>query len=370
MKKVNNLHKILQYIIYEKSVSRADLSRKFGLNKATVSYIIQELESSKLIKQCDELKETKGRHSVLYKLNENFGTIISINLKPQNVKSYVLDLNGKILFEENKKITIDSKETLVETTSTIISSFLEQYPNNLGVCIGVHGTVYLNEKIHFTPFNNISEFDLKSKLVGRFVGTNIFIENEANISALGETQFLNEANVVTIINGKGIGAGVITNYKIYKGHQGFAGEIGHTVVVPNGEKCTCGGKGCLELYSSEENIYLKASKIKGYDVDYKKFIELYNENDKDIVSIYLESLDYLSIAINNIQSMLNPSHIILNGMLYCSIPKTLEYIQSLLKDRVQNNSAVRLSSLNDTAFCIGSARHIVNKNFVETLIIN
>ncbi len=369
MKKANNLHKILQYVIFERSVSRADISRKFGLNKATVSYIIQELEDRKLIIQCGELKETKGRHSVLYKLNQNFGSIISINLKPNNVNYYVCDLSGQILFKETKRITIDSKEKLVKITSDIISSLVSTYKNNVGVCIGVHGTIYLNEKIHFTPFNNIIEFDLKSELKSVFNKLNIFIENEANITALGENQLIDMANVVTITNSRGIGSGIISGYKILRGNDGFAGEIGHTIVVPNGLQCTCGRKGCLELYSSEDNIYLSASKLKDYEISNTEFVSLFNENDSQIREIYFKSLDYLSIAISNIQSILNPSHIILNSYLYTNISDTLPYLQSLLTNKVENQSVLKISTLTDYAFCIGSSRHIVNRIFVEDLTL-
>ncbi len=367
MKKINNSHKILQYIILNKKVSRADISRKFGLNKATVSYIISELENKEIIKPCEELKITKGRHSVLYKLNESYGSVFSINLKPQSAQYCVCDLNGKKLFENAKPLDISTETKLTNSLISIISELLNQFPNNIGILIGIHGIVDSNEIIKFTPFSSITNFNLKNSLIKSFPDAKIFINNEANITAFGESQNYLSESIVTISNSKGIGLGMITNHNIYNGADGFAGEIGHTIVVPNGEQCACGNIGCLELYASEENIFSKASKIKGYEINNKEFLDLYNKNDKEIKEIYLQSLDYLYISLNNTITLLNPSKIILNSYLYVNINDTLPYLRNKLSTRKQNTTEILISEMYENAFSIGSASYVVNKIFIENI---
>ncbi len=364
MKKVSNTHKILQCIIINKGISRAEISRTLGLNKATVSYIISDLEKNKLIKQQEELKVTSGRHSVLYELNENYSKILSINVRPQLINVFITNLKGDKKEEEILDVRVRSEKDLESNLTQIIDKYTKTYKNILGVGIGVHGTVYLNETIHFTPYNDIQKFDIKSKLLKKFSNLNIYVENEANITSLGENHYLDKKNVVTISNSKGIGSGIIVDFKIYKGSEGFAGEIGHTIVVPNGLPCACGNNGCLEQYSSEENLIQKASEIKGRDVSIIDFIQLFNDNDVEIKELYYQSLDYLAIAINNIIALLNPSNVILNGYLYTNIKKTKEYITMKLKSEVYNSDNLLISNNYEEAFVYGFAKHIVREKFI------
>lgn len=365
MKKINNQDKVLNNIIVSKGIARADISRKLGLNKATVSYLISELEEKTLIVQKDELKITKGRHSVIYELNRNYGTIISINLKPSRIQYYITNLYGTVIFSNELKKIIHNPDELFNCICDIINELFPKYNNIIAIGIGIHGTIYSNGIIHFAPYNNISNYNLKQKLYDKFSDTHIFIENEANITALGENHILDEENLITITNSKGVGCGIIINYKIYKGQNGFAGEIGHTIVKPNGLECACGNKGCLEQYSSEENILSKASTIKNTTIDRHMFLQLFNNNDEDIKKIYYTSLNYLCIAINNMICMLNPSKIILNGFLYINIDDTIPYIQSKIHTKVQSNHNIVISKINDQAFCYGFAHSIVREIFLK-----
>ncbi len=366
MKKVNNIHKILHYIIISKGVSRADISRVFGLNKATVSYIISSLENANLITTQEELKATKGRYSVLYEFNKNYSKIISINLKPQYINVFVTDLEGNIVTEEIIDKKINGEEELVTILFEIVDKYTKMFEENLGVGIGVHGTVYTEQIIHFTPYNNIFNFDLVSVLEEKFSSIDFYIENEANIIAVGENQNIEQENLITISNSKGIGAGIVANFQMYKGSQGFAGEIGHTIVVPNGIECACGNKGCLEQYSSEENLVTRASELKNTSINAKEFVRLYNSGDEEIIELYHKSLDYLYIAFNNVMSLLNPSIIVLNGYLYSNIKETESYLQGKIVSKVYDASMLVVSNTQEESFARGFANHIVRETFISS----
>ncbi len=365
--KVNNLHNVLKLIINSKAISRADISRDLFLNKATVSYLTNQLEELGIITPQDELKKTNGRHSVLYGLNRNYANIISINVKPQNILAYVTLLDGDIIFEGRYDKKILNSDELLSATSEIIRELIEKFPNNLGVGIGIHGTIDNSSIIHFTPYSNIKNYDLKTKLSDIFPNTNFYIENEANVTALGESNILDEETAITITNSKGIGSGIIVDYKVYGGSKGFAGEIGHTIVEPNGLLCPCGNKGCLEQYSSEENIFSNLSEIKGYEITYSNFIEMYNSKDVDVQQVYFKSLDYLAIAINNVINLLNPNTIVLNGSLYGSINETIEYISSKIPNQISKVNIFTNSTLKDKAFSIGFTKLIVNDYFITKI---
>ncbi len=365
--KANNLHIVLKYIINSKAISRADLSRNLSLTKATASYLTTELESLGIITTKEELQKTNGRHSVLYELNKNYSNVISINIKPHCVITYVTLLNGEILYENKLDIKIDDSAKLLETTKEIVTELSKTFPNILGVGIGIHGTVTKDCVINFTPYNNIRNYDLKTDLESIFPSLSFYIENEANVTALGESNILDDKTAITITNSKGIGSGLIVNYKVYDGANGFAGEIGHTIVEPDGLPCPCGNKGCLEQYSSEENIFAKVSDIKGKKIKGSDFVKLFKEKDKVVCDVYFKSLDFLSIAINNVINLLNPNTIILNGFLYGNINETIEYISNKIPNQINKVNLFTISTIEDKAFSIGFTKLIIQDYFISNV---
>ncbi|MCD4794324.1 MAG: ROK family protein [Bacteroidales bacterium] len=92
----------------------------------------------------------------------------------------------------------------------------------------------------------------------------VLITNDANAGALGEKLYGGAKNMndfIFITLGTGLGSGIVSNGKLIYGHDGFAGEIGHTIAVPDGRECGCGRKGCLETYASATGIVRTAKEI-------------------------------------------------------------------------------------------------------------
>ena len=97
--------------------------------------------------------------------------------------------------------------------------------------------------------------DLKAVIETEF-NVPVFIENEANAGAYGEKVFGNTknfSNIIYVSINVGIGIGIIINNELYKGINGFSGEMGHMAIDFNGPKCSCGNRGCWELYASEKH---------------------------------------------------------------------------------------------------------------------
>ncbi len=368
--KVNNENKVLKKILTHDGISRAELSRELHLNRATTSYIIEKLEKNNIVSPREKLKETNGRHSVLYEINKNYSYIISINVQPTNVFVYVTNLHGECLEQFSSNQILNNENDLSESLFKIIEDITVQYEKPLGIGVAIHGLIDNKFNIKLAPNNNLSNVKIKDVLNERFPAFTFYIENEANISALGESKFLNEKNVINITNSTGIGCGIIFDSKIYKGTDGLAGEIGHTIVEFNGLPCTCGNKGCLEQYASEENLLKKASNVKGYKITSLEFLKLFNENDVQIQKIYFKSLDYLSIALHNLILLLNPSTLILTGYLYNNINITLSYIEENLSSNIANFNNYSVSDINKNSLPIGFTTLIVKDYFLKNKYYN
>lgn len=175
-----------------------------------------------------------------------------------------------------------------------------------------------------TPLREIIEHKFSKK---------VFLENDANAAALGELIFgaaKKSHNFIYLTISTGIGGGIIINGKIYHGKRGITGEVGHTIILPKGPRCSCKRDGCLESISSGTAIGKAARKIAREDPKKAKLlIELAQGDIKKIsaltvgkaakigdplaLKILQEAISYLAISISNLIMLLDPEKIVIGG---------------------------------------------------------
>ena len=145
----------------------------------------------------------------------------------------------------------------------------------------------------------------------------VFVANDANVAVLGEHLFgagKNTQDLLYITVSTGIGGGIMINGKLYEGAGSVAGEIGHISIIPEGRKCGCGGRGCLEAYASGTAIarfYRDAKKKKvagAIEVGLAARV-----GDKLAIESYRQAGYYLGIGIANLMNILNPEKIVIGG---------------------------------------------------------
>jgi glucokinase len=157
----------------------------------------------------------------------------------------------------------------------------------------------------------------------------VIIENDANAAAYGEYIFgagRGKKNLVNITLGTGIGAGIIAEGKIYRGSGGFAGEIGHLNVLPNGPLCGCGRCGCLESLSSGSAIEREgrlllaesfplpgAARDVGAGLTASHVFAAARDGNKEAIKIVERAAYYLGLALSFLVNILNPELIIIGG---------------------------------------------------------
>ena len=171
----------------------------------------------------------------------------------------------------------------------MIKDLIKKMPDSpyglIGIGLCVPGLVNTEQQVMFTP--NIDwnyNLDLKSLIEQEFK-VPVFIENEANAGAYGERVFgaaKNYENIIYVSVGTGIGIGIVINNDLYRGVNGFAGEMGHVTIDFNGLKCSCGNRGCWELYASEKAL-LAPYQSNGNITSYQEIINLANQNDPEIL---------------------------------------------------------------------------------------
>ena len=328
----SNIILVLNEIIMNQPISRADISQNTSLNKVSVSEIVKKLIDLNLIKEIGIGESTTlgGRKPILLVFNEDAGVAIGIDIRLQEIVYEVSDLHGKAILKDSIK-TVDYYNSVKEILNTTIKKYSKLPFGVVGATLSIHGIVD-NNQIIFTPYYNVVDLEqLESEY-----SFPIILINEANIAAYAHHHQDVEINstIAAITLGSGIGTGIVFKKGIYKGENSSAGELGHTIVLPKGRSCPCGNQGCLEQYASETAIikdYQLTKKDKTLTLD--DLVESYNNNDADAKLIIDEVSIFLSIGIGNYIALYAPKKLYLVGLLFDKIP-------DIQKNIVDNTNSV------------------------------
>lgn len=358
---------VLETIINSKPISRAAISKELGLTKATISAIVQDLMTKNLVIEVGSDDTSLGRKPILLSFNKEAGYIVSMDIGVEVISALLTNLLGEDCKLKQIKTPSIPKDLLL-ALSNLIESMLSDTTDTpyglVGIVLGIHGVVD-NNTVSFAPYYDLASIDLAGILNERFK-TPVFLENEANLSVLGEKTFIyNYPNMANISVHSGIGLGLLINNTLYTGYNGRAGEFGHTIVEIDGRDCPCGNSGCLEQYVSERRLLQEFAKKKGLiDVDFQTFSSHYQTGDKDAIEITEKFIKYMSVCVNNVLNAYNPDIVIINSSFTIFFPGLIDLIYKSLHSKM--NSVVRIvpSALQDSSILLGGIS-IVIKNFLN-----
>ncbi|AHC42281.1 MULTISPECIES: transcriptional repressor XylR [Bacillus] len=341
VKKVNQ-KLLLNEILKNAPISRAKLSEMTGLNKSTVSSQVNTLMKENLVFEIGQGQSSGGRRPVMLVFNRKAGYSVGIDVGVDYINGILTDLEGTIVLDQHHHLECSSSEITKDILIEMILHFIANMPQSpyglIGIGICVPGLIDKNQKIVFAPNSNWRDIDLKSFIQEKF-NVPVFIENEANAGAYGEKVFgaaKNHDNMIYASIGTGIGIGVIINNDLYRGVGGFSGEMGHMTIDFNGPKCSCGNRGCWELYASEKALLTSLQTIEK-KVSTQDIIDLAHLNDIETLHALQNFGFYLGIGLTNILNTFNPQAIILRNSIIESHPMVLHSIKSEVSSRVYSH---------------------------------
>ncbi len=368
-----NRRLILETIIQEDPISRASLAQRTGLTKATVSAIVANLIEQNLVLEIGSDNTSLGRKPILLTFNADCGHVISLDLNNTTISVLTSNLRG-----ENCSLSLHAhivdRDSILPTLRAILEDTLQALPQTIygaiGIGIGIHGTVFANEVL-FTPYTPYETLPFKTYLE-EALQIPVFLENEANLSVIGEQTFwYNVPNVIGVSVHSGIGVGAIIERNLYNGINGNAGEFGHTIVERDGRNCPCGNKGCLEQYASErailEQYTLQTStgeEALPSSISLDDFVEAYAHRDVIAIDLIDEFIVYMALAINNLSATFNPDIIVINSSFIINIPGILPRIKEKLSSRISKHCELVPSRLQDSSILLG-ASCICIKQFLD-----
>ena len=368
--KEKNKEIVLSAITKLAPLSRAEIAQRSGLNKATVSSLVNELIDEELIFESGPGESNGGRRPVMLLFNESAGYSIGVDIGVNYIFGIVTDLVGNVIYEHHTSINHLPFEVLISHVKETIRALIQHTPASrygvVGIGVGVPGITDRNGKVLLAPNLNWKDIDLLGILREEFPYP-ILIENEANAGAYGEKRFgagQNNDHIVYVSVGIGIGVGLIMQGGLYQGINGYSGESGHMTIVANGEKCTCGNKGCWEAYASEYALLKEAKQFEHLSgLNLEELIQMADANDPVSIKLFHKIGSNIGIGVTNLIKTLNPQQIIIGNRL----AKAQHLIEEAIKESVSCQTMpfhladlqINFSNLSTYSTAIGASAFII-----------
>lgn len=307
--------------------------------------------------------------------------LLGVDIGGTTVKLGIITETGDIL--EKWEITTQTGDQSDQIPHDIWASITEHLEANkinkkscLGIGVGAPGFVVADTGDIAQAVNlGWKDFPL-GEILHDLSGLPVYIENDANIAALGENWLGSGGlaeNLVMVTLGTGVGGGIIVSGKIVSGTNGMAGEIGHMTVDVHGVSCNCGRIGCLETIASATGIgrisekrveekpeteLMALYKKKGH-LTAKDVFDSVKNGDQVAKEIIYEITDTLGLAISNITTIVNPSKIVIGGGVSKAGDALLEPLKEAFKryalPRIVEGSTFEIARLGNDAGIIGGA---------------
>lgn len=387
VKKINKSI-ILETIKNHAPLSRTQISEITGLNKATVSTLVGELIDESLVYEIGPGRSRGGRKPVLLMFNKNAGYAVGVDIGVNYILAVLTNLQGEILVKHLVSHHSADYDTILATLKQTVRDLIASAPPSaygiVGIGIGVPGIVDDEGVVLFAPNLQWKNANLKAEMEETF-NVHVTIDNEANAGALGEKKFgagKDISHFVYVSAGIGIGTGIIIHNELYRGHQGFAGEMGHSVIEINGKKCRCGNRGCWELYASEnalleaiDTLFVsrKPDHVRRSAETTLEDVKAWAENgDPDVIHVLNQIGEYLGIGVTNIINIFNPEAVIIGNRLTLLAHWLAKPLQQVVENRAltyhQKGLKILFSNLGTYSSALGASMFAISRFFADTTV--
>ena len=275
-------------------ISRAELARVTGLQKSTVSVIVEHLLGIGWVQESAVQAIKHGRHPKLLTINERLAAL-AVDLRPNRAVLSAVDFRGRIIHKNSVILPSDALGAL-QNLGEAIKGLMRIYPELgfQGLGVSVPGRVDKKSgTLAFAPNLQWSQLDLAG-LLAEHVELPIEMGNAADAIVLAEQWFadfrgVGDAVVITV--SEGVGTGVLSGGRLLDGWHGMAGEFGHIVLEEGGPKCGCGKHGCWEVFASNraaERYDAGASTKKARPRRYSEILAAAHDGEPTAVAVIKE----------------------------------------------------------------------------------
>lgn len=387
---------ILNTLRLHAPTSRAQVANITGLTRGTVSNIVNVLIEDGLVFE-DKLEDSKiGRPSILLGLKPDGGAVIGVEIGVDFISVLLTNFVADTMWEIRVKTLVSQSQTEIinqaeQYIDQALSIAIEQGLRPLGIGVGLPGLVNTRQgNLIIAPNLHWKNVPLRLIWNQRF-HLPIYIENEANLAALGEYYFgvaRGVDNFICLTSGIGLGGGIMIDGRLFRGGHGYGGEIGHIQRDPHGEECGCGRIGCWETQVGPRAVLQRVKKEFQIHHDQTlldacsgnldnltfEIVVQFALNDDVICRKAIEEVAAnLGVGIADLVNIFNPNLIVIGGA-FISAKDIMQSIieKTILSNALQpstDNLRIKFSE-RSTKACVLGAVAVVLDDILREMVIN
>jgi predicted NBD/HSP70 family sugar kinase len=310
---------ILRLIGTQGPIARTTIARRLGLSPATVTGVTRELLERGIVRVATRAPSRGGRPALLLEMVGGAATALGVKIAPQHLVAVLVDLEANVLqrhiepFQPGAPAALD---TLGEQLASWIPAASDD-ASFLGIGLGMPGIVDGATGVVDSPLLGWRGVELRRVLEEK-LRVPIFVDNDVNTLAVAERLYgrgSSTDNFIAVTIGRGVGLGIVTGGDIYRGSRGAAGELGHVVVDPNGRRCTCGNRGCLESVVADPGLVLEARTrgVIGPRQGIERLRTLADGGDAAAARVFADAAAVLGRSVGNVVNVLCPELVLVSG---------------------------------------------------------
>ncbi|MBJ3812753.1 ROK family transcriptional regulator [Streptomyces flavofungini] len=361
-----NLSRVMHAVATQGTLSRAAVASHIGLTRAAVSTLVDELIRAGLLEELGPERPGRvGRPGSALAVSARGPAGIGAEVGVDHLAVCAVDLRGEVRARTVRRVGNRGRApepVLADLASLVREVAREAAQEGLrpaGLAVAVPGLVARDtHTVVRAPNLDWHDADLGALLPSELPLT---VDNEANFGALAELWLggTAPADFLHVSAEIGIGAALVVDGRLLRGSRGFAGELGHVPVWPEGPECTCGGRGCLEQYAGEEAVLRAAGLAPGAD-QVGVLAERAAAGDAQVRAALRGAGTALGIALTGAVNLLDPRAVVLGGALSRLAPWLLPSLEGELGHRITGPSCgVVVSGVGSDGPLLGAAHAVV-----------
>lgn len=367
----HNLTTILDRLHVSGPMSRSELAQRTGLNRSTIADLIGELRGLGLVEEGPGVTSSgPGRPSPVARVRPEGATVLALELSVDSIAVATVGLGGHVYNQLRlaRPRGRFSPEETVEDIARLAQPLLASLPADhvlVGVGVAVAGVVRRSDGfVHLAPNLGWRNVPLGAVASGRLGLTDpVALANEADLRALAEYRHGvgAEAGQLIYVTGEaGIGAGIIQDGQPMLGAAGYAGEVGHTLINPEGRRCRCGARGCWETEAGEAALARRAglTNLVGQEL-LDEVMARAGADDQRTLNALAETGRWLGLGIGNLVNVFNPDLIVVGGIFHELLPllekPMLEGVDEVALDAPRESVRVERGVFGIDAALLGAA---------------
>ncbi len=378
--KKNKLQKlIIRNLFYHKDLSCPELSELTGKSLPLITKYVDELVREGIVVEKGYAQSSGGRRPLMFGLKKGTFYLIAVAMDQLITRIALINDQNEIEGEIGAfDLTLANNPDALQELTEMISSFITDHEipvkKVLAIGIGMPGFVDAVKGVNYS-FLPVTDGTIVSNIEAA-LSIPVFIDNDSSLIALAELKWgvARKKQQVMVINiGWGVGLGIISDGKLFRGHDGFAGEFSHIPIFDNHKLCTCGKYGCLETETSLIVVAQKAiAKLKDggptlvsdiSETDYedaaKRIIEAARKGDKFSIEVLSESAYNIGRGVAILIHLLNPELIVISGRGSLAGKVWIAPIQQAINEhcipKIAEHAEIKISTIGQTAELIGAA---------------